>query len=92
MVQRNTGRLSQSTVDGLQHQMDIATVRSQGISLQSNTRGLPGSVLSPGELPNIQTEAVVVGEQYLVFSLLDCEIALKAEYIDQFSGFNSFCG
>ena len=82
MVQRNTGRLSQSSVDGLQRQMDIAPVRSQGISSQSNVRGLPGNVLSPGELPNIQAEAVVVGEQYLVFSLLDCEIGIRAEHID----------
>lgn len=82
MVQRNTGRLSQSTVDGLQRQMDIATERSQGISLQNNARGLPGNVLSPGELPNFQAEAVVVGEQYLVFSLLECELALKAEHVD----------
>lgn len=82
MAQQNTGRFSQSTGEGLQRQIDIATVRSQGISLQNNARGLPGNVISPGDLPNVQAEAVVVGEQYLVFSLLDCEIAIKAEYID----------
>jgi len=82
MVQRDTGRLSQSTVNGLQRQIDIATVRSQGVNLQNSARPLPGNVISPGELPSIQAEAVVVGEQYLVFSLLDCEIALKAEHID----------
>ena len=82
MVQRDTGRLSQSTVNGLQRQIDIATVRSQGVNLQNSARPLPGNVISPGELPNIQAEAVVVGEQYLVFSLLDCDIALKAEHID----------
>lgn len=82
MVQRDTGRLSQSIVNGLQRQIDIATVRSQGVNLQNSARPLPGNVISPGELPSIQAEAVVVGEQYLVFSLLDCEIALKAEHID----------
>ena len=82
MVQRDTGRLSQSTVNGLQRQIDIATVRSQGVNLQNSARPLPGNVISPGELPSIQAEAVVVGEQYLVFSLLDCEIAIKAEHID----------
>ncbi len=82
MAQQDIGRLSQSTVDGLQRQIDIAAVRSQGINLQNNMRGLPGNVMSPGELPNVQAEAVVVGEQYLIFSLLDCEIALKAEHID----------
>ena len=82
MVQRDTRRLLQSSVDELQRQKDIATARSLGNNLQSNMRSLPGNVLSPGELPNIQAEAVVVGEQYLVFSLLECELALKAEHVD----------
>jgi len=82
MAQPDTGRLSQSAVDKLQRQIEIATVRSQGVNLQNNARGLPGNVISPGELPNVQAETVVVGEQYLVFSLLDCEIGLQAEHID----------
>jgi len=82
MVQRDTGRLSQSTVDGLQGQKDIAFVSPSGVNLQRNVRSLPGNVISPGELPNMQAEAVVVGEQYLVFSLLEYEIAIKAEHID----------
>jgi len=82
MVQRDTGRLSQSTVDELQRQKDIAIVRPLGNNLQSNMRSLPGNVISPGDIPNVQAEAVVVGEQYLVFSLLECELALKAEHID----------
>lgn len=82
MMQRDTGQFFQSTVDGLQHQGDIATVRPSGGNLQSNMRSLPGNIISPGELPNIQAEAVVVGEQYLVFSLLECEVAIKAEHID----------
>ncbi|MGZ3609305.1 MAG: chemotaxis protein CheW [Ktedonobacteraceae bacterium] len=82
MVQRDREWLSQSAVDGLQRQRDIATVRTLGGNLQSNARSLPGNVISPGELPSMQSEAVVVGEQYLVFSLLECEVALKAEHID----------
>ncbi|HEX6108152.1 MAG TPA: chemotaxis protein CheW [Ktedonobacteraceae bacterium] len=82
MVQRDTGRLSQSTVDGLQPQRDIAPARSMGSNPQGNMRGFPGNVISPRELTNVPAEAVVVGEQYLVFSLLDCELALKAEHID----------
>ncbi len=81
MVQRNTGRFSQSTVEELQRQMDIATVRSQGVNVQADVRSLPRNVISPGELSSIQADAVV-GEQYLVFSLRDCEIAIKAEHID----------
>src|SRR6266853_5807099 len=82
MVQRDTGRLSQSTVDGLQPQRDIATARSMGSNPQGNMRSFPGNVISPRELTNVPAEAVVVGEQYLVFSLLECELALKAEHID----------
>ena len=82
MVQRDIGRLSQSTLDGLQRQKDIATVRLPGGNQPSTMRSLPGNVVSPGELPNMHGEAVVVGEQYLVFSLLECELALKAEHID----------
>jgi purine-binding chemotaxis protein CheW len=82
MVQRDREWLSQSAVDGLQRQRDIATVRTLGGNLQSNARSLPGNVISPRELPSMQSEAVVVGEQYLVFSLLECEVALKAEHID----------
>lgn len=78
MVQRDTERLSQSTVDELQRQKDIAMVRPIG----NNMRSLPGNVISPRDLPNAQAEVVVVGEQYLIFSLLECEIALKAEHID----------
>jgi purine-binding chemotaxis protein CheW len=82
MVQRDTGRLSQPRLNELQRQKDIATVRPSGGNLPGNLRSLPGNVISPGELPNMQAEAVVVGEQYLVFSLLECELALKAEHID----------
>src|SRR5438270_7108435 len=81
MVQRDTGRLSQSTLRELQRQKDSATLRPSGGNLPTNVN-LPGNVISPGELPNMQAEAVVVGEQYLVFSLLECELALKAEHID----------
>jgi len=82
MVQRDIGKLSQPRLNELQRQKDIATVRPSDGNLASNVRSLPGNVISPGELPNMQAEAVVVGEQYLVFSLLECELALKAEHID----------
>src|SRR5215471_18829363 len=82
MEQRDTGRLSNPIVDGLERQRDNASIRSAGINLQSNVPGLPGNVISPRELPCMPAEAVVVGEQYLVFSLLECELAIKAEQID----------
>jgi purine-binding chemotaxis protein CheW len=50
---------------------------SQGI-----TQSFQGNMISPRELANVPAEIVVVGEQYLVFSLLECELAIKAEHID----------
>ncbi len=81
MLQRNTGQLSQSTSGGLQ-QRETATVRPMRSDLQSNSRSLPGNLISPRDLPDVPAEGVVVGEQYLVFSLVECEIALKAEHIE----------
>jgi purine-binding chemotaxis protein CheW len=82
MVQRDSGRLLQSRVDGLQRQRDGATIRPMESNSQGSKPGLPGNVISPNELTNVPAEAVVVGEQYLVFSLLECELAFKAEHID----------
>jgi purine-binding chemotaxis protein CheW len=69
MLQRNIGQLSQPTSGGLQRQGEIATGE------------LFGNVLDPKDLAMVPAETVVVGEQYLVFSLLGCELALKAEHI-----------
>src|SRR6266487_1840453 len=80
MLQRNTGQLSQSTSGGLQ-QRETATVRPMRSDLQSNSRSLPGNLISPRDLPDVPAEGVVVGEQYLVFSLLERECAIKAEHI-----------
>ncbi len=82
MVQRNTGQHAQSASGGLQHQRESAPVRPVGSDLQGNLRGASDNLISPRDLPNAPVERVVVGEQYLVFSLVECEIALKAEYID----------
>ena len=82
MVQRDTGRLSQSTVDGLQPRRGIATAGPMRSNSQGNSDSFPGNMISPRELTNVAAEIVVVGEQYLVFSLLECELALKAEHID----------
>jgi len=82
MVQRNSGQLSQPTSSGLRRQGETAIARSVESDPQSFLRNLPGNVMSPMDLANVPAEAVMVGEQYLVFSLLECEIAVKAEHID----------
>jgi purine-binding chemotaxis protein CheW len=81
MVQRNTRQLSQSTSGGLQHKGETAAGGPLGVDSQPIARSLPGNVLDPKDLASVPAEAVVVGEQYLVFSLLGCELALKAEHI-----------
>jgi purine-binding chemotaxis protein CheW len=81
MVQRNTGQLSQSLSGGLEDKGGSAAGRPLGIDSRPMARSLPGNVLDPKDLATVPAEAVVVGEQYLVFSLLGCELALKAEHI-----------
>ncbi len=81
MVQRNTGQFSQSSSGGLQDKGETAAGGPLGIDSQPLARSLPGNVLDPKDLATVPAEAVVVGEQYLVFSLLGCELALKAEHI-----------
>src|SRR5579864_3405532 len=42
---------------------------------------LQPNLVNPKDLPAMQPDAGVPGEQYLVFSLLDCELAIQAEHI-----------
>ena len=81
MVQRNTRQPSQSTPGGLRRQNEAAATTSYGGDPQGNSRNYPANVLSARDIANASLEAVVVGEQYLVFSLLGRELALKAEHI-----------
>jgi len=82
MLQRNSGQLSQTTSGGLQQQRETTPARPVGSDTLGISRNLPGNVSSPRDLANVPAETVAVGEQYLVFSLLECEIALKAEHVD----------
>src|SRR6266516_5108812 len=81
MLQRNTGQLSQSFSGGLGDKGESAAGGPLGIDSQPIARSLPGNVLDPKDLATVPAESLVVGEQYLVFSLLGCELALKAEHI-----------
>jgi purine-binding chemotaxis protein CheW len=42
---------------------------------------LPANLTNPQDLANVPSEATVVGENYLIFSLVERELALKAEHI-----------
>lgn len=51
-------------------------------SAGGQSQPLQGNDLRPGELPVAPSEQVVAGEQFLVFSLLGCELAIRAEYVE----------
>src|SRR6266481_6967480 len=78
MLQRNAGQSSRPTSGGLRRQGEATA--PVGTDPQGNSRGYPNA-LSPMDVANAPLEAVVVGEQYLLFSLLERELALKAEHI-----------
>jgi purine-binding chemotaxis protein CheW len=66
MIPRNAGLQSQSPPGALR---------------RDNAPGMPGGLLNPAEIPVAPLDATVVGDQYLVFSLLDRELAILAEHI-----------
>src|ERR1051326_5648091 len=45
------------------------------------SRGLPVNLTNPQDLANVSLETTVVGESYLVFTLVERELALKAEHV-----------
>ncbi|HEY6540547.1 MAG TPA: chemotaxis protein CheW [Ktedonobacteraceae bacterium] len=45
------------------------------------SRGLPVNLTNPQDLANVPLEATVVGENYLIFMLVERELALKAEHV-----------
>ena len=84
MLQRNVGQQSQSAGlagrdAGSRQFPDRRTVAAPQSPLVVDAR--LNNVVSPHNLPNVAVESAPVGEQYLVFTLLDQEFALKAEHI-----------
>jgi len=54
---------------------------SVGSSSRLASTGTPGNLLNPGDIPVAQIETTIIGDQYLIFSLLDRELAILAEHI-----------
>ncbi|HEX6478557.1 MAG TPA: chemotaxis protein CheW [Ktedonobacteraceae bacterium] len=84
MLQRNTGQQSQSAGlagrdTGSRQFSDRRTVAAPQSSLQVDAR--LNNVNSLRDLPNVAVESAPIGEQYLVFSLLDQEFAMRAEHV-----------
>lgn len=90
MVQRDAGSqpalpASPSPSGALRREEGLTSLpQERGASLSSRLAGMPGiagSLLNPGEIPAAPVEATVIGDQYLIFSLLDRELAILAEHI-----------
>lgn len=81
MLQRNAGSQSQSPPGGLRRDDGPTSAAMAGSGALNAPRVLPGNLINPNDLANVPLEASGVSEQYLIFSLMECELALKAEYI-----------
>jgi len=81
MLQRNAGFESQSPPDALRRVDGTASSTRGGSGALNTPRVSPDGLVNPKDLANVPMEASVVGEQYLLFSLMDCELALNAEHI-----------
>src|SRR5438270_486560 len=81
MLQRNAGFESQSPPDALRRVDGTASSTRGGSGALNTPRVSPADLVNPKDLANVPAEASVVGEQYLIFSLVDCELALEAEHI-----------
>ncbi len=83
MLQRNAGLQSQSPSGALRRDDGATSLipGSGGSSSRLASTGMPRNLLNPGEIPVAQIETTVIGEQYLIFSLLDRELAILAEHI-----------
>jgi purine-binding chemotaxis protein CheW len=90
MVQRDAGTQpalppSPSQTGALRREEGLSSLaQERGGSVSSRLAGMSGivgSYLNPGEIPAAPVEAAVIGDQYLIFTLLDRELAILAEHI-----------
>src|SRR5450755_4264298 len=83
MLQRDARVRPQSPSGALRRDgSDAFSAQEQRESSASGaSRVLPANLTNPQELAYVPPEATLVGENYLIFSLLERELALKAEHI-----------
>ena len=87
MFQRNAGLPSQSPPGALRRDEQFTALdagRSGAAAPRQAAAGiprLPGNLLSAGDIPLAPVDTTVVGDQYLIFSLLDRELAVLAEHV-----------
>jgi purine-binding chemotaxis protein CheW len=80
MFQRNAGTPSQSSSGELRRSA-LPQVGEIAASSRLVMPGMAGGLLNPGDIPAAAVETALVGDQYLLFSLLDRELAILADHI-----------
>lgn len=81
MLQRDARVQPQSPPGALRRDGNAAFPSQREGGLPGASRVLPANLTNPQDLANVPLDTTVVGENYLVFSLLEREMALKAEHI-----------
>lgn len=81
MLQRDARVQPQSPPGALRRDGNAAFPPQRESIAPGASRVLPANLTNPQDLANVPLDATVVGENYLVFSLLEREMALKAEHI-----------
>lgn len=81
MLQRDARVQPQSPQGTLRRDGNAAlSTQREGI-VPGASRGLPVNLTNPQVLANVPLDTTVVGESYLIFTLVERELAMKAEHI-----------
>src|SRR5260370_41787358 len=81
MVQRDARVQPQSPPGALGRDESAPPLVQGGSGVLAASRVLPANLRNPQDLANVPSEATVVGENYLIFSLVERGLALKPEDI-----------
>lgn len=81
MLQRDARVQPQSPPGALRRDGNAALPPQREGNVPGASRGLPVNLTNPQDLANVPLEATVVGENCLIFTLVERELALKAEHI-----------
>lgn len=81
MLQRDARVQPQSPPGALRRDGNAALPSQREGNAPGASRGLPVNLTNPQDLANVPLETTVAGESYLIFTLVERELALKAEHI-----------
>ena len=81
MFQRDARVPPQSPAGALRRDGNAALPPLREVGAPAASRRLPVNLTNPQDLANVPLETTVVGENYLVFTLVERELAFKAEHI-----------